>query len=88
LPGKFVIRVVATLGDDTAEASIRQTNSSRTAGVLYKQPVRPWYRDWKWWTLMGAGAAAGGYFSYRAVTTSSNPTISLAPGQITFGGPQ
>ena len=87
LPGKFSIRVVATLGDESAEAAIRQTNSSKAAEVEYKKPPHHWYQDWKWWALIGAGAGAGGYFAARGGTSSSNPTIGLAPGQITIGGP-
>jgi hypothetical protein len=88
LPGTFAIRVVAKFGDETAEATITQTNSAKTTGVEYKPPTHPWYKDWKWLTLMAVGAGAGGYAIYWGVTRSSNPTITLTPGSVTIGGPR
>jgi hypothetical protein len=86
LPGRFTIRVVARFGGESAEASIAQTNSSKSQSVEYKPAHRPWYKDWKWWAIIGAGAGAGGYWIYSSST--SNPTIGLSPGAITIGGPR
>lgn len=93
LPGAFTIRVIARLDNQTAEANIKQTNSATQESVEYsgRMEGRPWYKNWKWWTVIAAGAGAGGYFGYRAVHDSSGPnipTISLTPGSINIGGPQ
>jgi hypothetical protein len=87
LPGSFTIRVIARANEQTAEAIIKQTNSASSDTVEYGPPrSRPWYKDWKWWTVIAAGAGAGGYFAFREGGSSSNPTISLTPGAITIGG--
>lgn len=88
LPGSFVIRVTARFENETASAAIRQTNSGKAMSVEYKPTEKKWYKSWVWWTIIGAGAGAGGYFAYRSISDSSNPTISLAPGAITIGGPR
>lgn len=88
LPGSFVIRVTARFENETATESIRQTNSSSAAAVENRPASRPWYKNWVWWAVIGAGAGAGGYFGYKAATDSSIPTISLTPGAITIGGPR
>jgi hypothetical protein len=88
LPGKFTLRVVARFGEESAEVTIRQMNSTKSASVEYKPISRPWYKDWKWWAVIGGGAGAGAYFGIRAINSSSDPTISLAPGAITIGGPR
>lgn len=86
LPGSFTIRVIARANEQTAEVIIRQTNSTNSETLEYGlPPSRPWYKDWKWWTVIAAGAGAGSYFAFRG---SSSPTISLAPGAITLGGPR
>ena len=87
LPGKFTIRVIAIAGDERAEVVIRQTNSAKAAGVEYKPQSRPWYKDWKWWAVIAAGAGTAGYFGYHAASSTSAPTISLTTGTITIGGP-
>lgn len=87
LPGSFAIRVVAKAGDQVAETLIRQTNSDKVEAVQFRPPPkRPWYKSWKLWTVVLAGAGAGAYLGYRAATSSSSPTISLTPGPIVIGG--
>lgn len=88
LPGRFVIRVTARFENETATESIRQTNSSSAAVVENRPATRPWYKNWVWWAVIGAGAGAGGYIGYKTATDSSIPTISLTPGAITIGGPR
>ncbi len=88
LPGGFIIRVTARFENESATEAIRQTNSTGAARLESRSASRPWYRNWVWWTIIGAGAGAGGYFAYRSATSTSIPTISLTPGIITIGGPR
>ncbi len=91
LAGRFTIRVVARTEDEKAEVSIRQINSTKSDTVEYSaRPGRAWYKDWKWWTVIAAGAGAGAYLGYRSATSSSSPsspTISVAPGGVVIGAP-
>jgi hypothetical protein len=87
LPGSFSIRVIAKANDQTVEALIKQTNSATSDAVQYVAPKGHWYKSWKLWTVVLAGAGVGAYFGYRSATSSSTPpTISLSPGPIVIGG--
>ncbi|MEO8657483.1 MAG: hypothetical protein ABI693_03395 [Bryobacteraceae bacterium] len=87
LSGAFTIRVVAKLNDQTSEALIRQTNSTSLEAVRYGPDSRHWYKSWKFWAVVLAGAGTGAYLGYRSTTSSpANPTITLTPGPITIGG--
>ena len=85
--GRFSIRVTATLGSQSGQAVIAQTNATRTAAAVARRG-RPWYLNWKILALAGAGGAAGGYFAARGGNGAVVPTITLSPGPVVISGPR
>ena len=90
-PGEFAVKVTATFGNRVGRASILQTNSLQLPEELEAKKKSPWYRSWKFWAVVGAGAAA----AVAVVLTTrdsneaaSNPTITITPGSPTFGTPR
>jgi hypothetical protein len=84
--GKFQIKVTATAGNRTAQATITQTNS---AGAYIGPNVAPraWYKKWGVWAVAGAAVAAGTVLLVRR-GGDSTPTIVFTPGGPVFGGPR
>jgi hypothetical protein len=83
MPGKFVIRVTATLGDRKGEAVVSQTNSS--AGYSGPAiPPRPWYRRRKVLAIIGGAAAAGIILALVTGGSSSSSAVSITPGAPVF----
>lgn len=88
IAGTFTIRITATSGGHTAEARIRQTNDRKVPEAMIPLPPKPWYKDWKWWALIGAGAGAGVVTAVMLTNHNGTSTITISPGTITIGGPR
>lgn len=80
-PGRFQILVTARVGASSSEITIRQTNDAKARAVYLKGAPKPWYGDWRWWAVLGGGAAVG----VLAVSAGGGST---APGPGIVGGPQ
>lgn len=87
LPGRFAIKVTATLRDRTGHTTIAQTN------VLEAAPLeKTGIRKIKWWKVAlvagGVGLIVGIVAATRGGSSSSSSnTITLTPGAPTFGTP-
>jgi hypothetical protein len=84
--GSFTIRVTANLAGQTATAAIRQTNDGKAVEAMASAPSRPWYKNWKLWAVIGAGAGAAA--AIPAIRGGGTPTITLSPGPVVIGGPR
>jgi hypothetical protein len=87
-PGSFSIKVTASLAGQTAETRIRQTNDQRVSDAMMPPPPKPWFKDWKWWTVIGAGAGAGIAASVILINRDKTSTITIGSGTIVIGGPR
>ena len=87
-PGTFFIKVRASINGQTAEVRIRQTNERRAMEATIAPPPKPWYKDWKWWAVIGAGAGAGSALGVYLYNRDQTATITIAPGTGTIGGPR
>jgi len=85
LAGRFVIKVNASLGNRTGQASITQTNTA-SAYIGLSVGSRPWYKKWRIWAIAGGVAATGAVVLIRR--RDSTPTIVFTPGGPVFGGPR
>jgi len=86
--GSFSIKVTASIGGQTAETRIRQTNDLKATEPSTALPPKPWYKDWKWWAVIGAGAGAGVAAAVILTDRNSTSTITIAPGTVVVGGPR
>ena len=86
-PGAFSIKVTASLGNETAEARIRQSNDRKVTEAMIPVPPKPWFKNWKWWAVIGAGAGAGIATAVILSNRGDKSTITLSPGPIVIGGP-
>jgi len=86
LPGTFSIKVTASAGGQSGEARIQQTNDANATFAGPIPPPRPWYKSWKRWALIGAGA--GGAVAAVVILTRSDPTVTISPGTVILGGPR
>jgi hypothetical protein len=78
--GRFQIEVVATLGPRRGEASISQTNTSKSATAA--QVSKPFYKK-KWvWIAGGAGVAA--VIVAVILLTGSSNKVTVTPGPPVF----
>lgn len=84
--GSFVIKVTASNGGQTAEARILQTNDRKVSEAMVPLPPKPWYKDWKWWAVIGAGAGASVATAVILTHRSNASTITISPGPIVVGG--
>ena len=80
--GRFDIGVTATAGTRTARAVITQTNSMVPIVAKAKKPL---YKNWKFLTIVAAGAATGIILGTRG-GGSSTPTV-VTVGTPVFGPP-
>lgn len=87
-PGTFSIKVSASLGAQRAEARIRQSNDQRASIAMVPPPPKPWFKDWKWWAVIGAGAGAGIAASVILINRDQTSTITIGPGTVVIGGPR
>lgn len=86
-PGRFVIKVRADLAGQRAETLIAQTNDANVGLAGVAEPPKRWYRNWKWWAVIGAGAVAGTILATRA-GGGGDPTITISPSPVGVGGPR
>ena len=86
--GAFTIKVTASLAGQTAIMGIRQANDGKITEAMVSAPPKSWYKSWKWWTVIGAGAGAGIAAATILTKGNSTPTITLSPGSIGIGGPR
>jgi len=86
--GAFTIKVTASFGGQTVEARIRQTNDLKASEPSVLLPPKPWYKDWKWWAVIGAGAGAGVAAAILLTDRNNTSTITIAPGTVVVGGPR
>ena len=56
--------------------------------AMVSVPPKSWYKSWKWWAVIGAGAGAGIAAATILTKGNSTPTITLSPGSIGIGGPR
>lgn len=87
-PGVFTIKVTATLAGQTAIMAIRQANDSKVTEAMVPLPPKPWYKSWKWWAAIGAGAGAGIAATTILTNRTGTPTITLSTGSVVIGGPR
>jgi hypothetical protein len=87
-PGSFVIKVTASFAGQSGEAIIRQANDAKVLEAMVPLPPKPWYKDWKWWAVIGAGAGAGVATSVILLNRNNTSTITIAPGTVVIGGPR
>jgi hypothetical protein len=88
LPGKFKIKVAATVGTRSGEIDFTQTNSTAAyAGRLL--PSRPLYKRWYFWAIIGGAAAAGLtiWATKGGSSTASTTTVVITPGGPVFSVP-
>lgn len=95
LPGKFLIKVTATSGNRTGEASITQTNA--VGGYIGTAPPakRPLYKRWYVWAIAGGAIAAilaltlthGSSSTPTVPIQTTPPVVGVTPGPPVFGGP-
>ena len=86
--GSFVIKVTASTGTQKTETRIHQTNDRNVKEAMLAQPSKPWYKNWKWWAVIGAGAGAGVAAAVILTNRDQTSTITIAPGGVTIGGPR
>jgi hypothetical protein len=86
--GTFLIKVTATIGTQRGEARIRQTNDRKAEAAHVMPPPKPWYKNWKWWAVIGAGAGAGAAAGIIFSDRNNTATITIAPGSVVVGGPR
>jgi len=84
MPGRFVIKVTASLRNRTGHTTITQTNALEPAKVSSGGGHRI-----KWWKLAIIAGVAGAVVGIVVATRggSSSNTITLTPGTPTFGTP-
>lgn len=87
-PGSFVIRVTASFAGQRGEALIRQANDANVLEAMVPLPPKPWYKNWKWWAVIGAGAGAAIATSVILLNRNNTSTITIAPGTVVIGGPR
>ncbi len=87
-PGSFVIKVTASFAGQSGEAIIRQANDAKVLEAMVPLPPRPWYKNWKWWAVIGAGAGAAIATSVILLDRNNTSTITIAPGTVVIGGPR
>ncbi|MCC7157734.1 MAG: hypothetical protein IT161_24350 [Bryobacterales bacterium] len=87
-PGSFSIRIKAAMTGQTAEVRVRQTNERRAMEATIAPPPKPWYKDWKWWAVIGGGAGAGAGFGIYLYNRDQTANITIAPGTGSIGGPR
>jgi len=85
-PGNFSIKVTATLGEQSAQFRIRQTNDRNAAMAMMPLPPKPWYKSWKKWAIIGGAAGAGIAATVILVDKNDTPTITISPGGVIIGG--
>lgn len=87
-PGSFTIKVTASAGGQSAEARLVQTNDNKAMFAGPVPPPKAWYKNWKWWAVIGAGAGAG--IAAAVILTGRNDaaTITISPGTVVIGGPR
>jgi hypothetical protein len=85
-PGRFTIKVTATLQGQSAMAAIAQTNDAVVMMAGPEPPKKHWYQSWKWWAVIGAGATVGIILLTRSST--KDPTVIIRPSPIDIGGPR
>jgi hypothetical protein len=85
--GAFTMKVTASLAGQTATMAIRQTNGTVTEAMA-SVPSKAWYKSWKWWAAIGAGAGAGIAAATILTNRGNTPTITLSPGPVVIGGPR
>lgn len=88
LPGAFNIVATATFQGQTAQAVLRQRNDSSAVLAAPDPPSSPWYKDWRWWAVIGGAAAGGAFGYYYGFRSSPDPVIRITPGVIAIGGPR
>lgn len=86
--GSYVIKVTASFAGQRGEALIRQANDAKVLEAMVPLPPKPWYKNWKWWAVIGAGAGAGIATSILLRNRNNNATITIAPGTVVIGGPR
>lgn len=87
-PGSFAIKVTASAGGQSAEARIVQTNDSKAMLAGPVPPPKAWYKNWKWWAVIGAGAGAGLGLGLYFWDRNQTATITISPGTVVIGGPR
>lgn len=85
-PGRFSIKVTAAIEGQSAVAGMTQTNDPQVAVAGPEPPPKRWYKNWKWWAIIGAGATAGIILLTRS--SHKDPTIVITPSPIDIGGPR
>jgi uncharacterized protein involved in exopolysaccharide biosynthesis len=80
--------VTATFAGQRGEALIRQVNDAKILEAMVPPPPKPWYKNWKWWAVIGAGAGAGIAAAVILVDRDQTSTITIAPGTPSIGGPR
>ena len=88
IAGAFTIKVTASIGGQTAETRIHQSNDAKVADAMLAVPPKPWYKNWKWWAIIGAGAGAGVAATVILINRDQTSTITIAPGGVVIGGPR
>ncbi|BDC53174.1 hypothetical protein F183_A54890 (plasmid) [Bryobacterales bacterium F-183] len=87
VPGRFAIKVRAVLGEQKTETIIAQFNDPQALVAGVQDPPKRWYKNWKWWAVIAAGATAGAILATRAGGGGS-PTITITPSPVGIGGPR
>lgn len=87
-PGAFAIRVTASFAGQSGEAQIRQANDAKVLEAMVPLPPKPWYKNWKWWAVIGAGAGAGIATVMILSGRNDTTTITIGSGSIGIGGPR
>jgi len=87
-PGSFAIKVTANFAGQSGEALIRQANDAKVLEAMVPAPPKPWYKSWKWWAVIGAGAGGGIATSMILLNRNKTSTITIAPGTVVIGGPR
>ncbi|MGJ5813882.1 hypothetical protein [Paludibaculum fermentans] len=86
--GAFAIRVTASFAGQTGETRIRQANDANVQEAMVPAPPKPWFKNWKWWAVIGAGAGAGVATAMILSGRNDKTTITIGTGSIGIGGPQ
>jgi hypothetical protein len=83
--GNFEVRVTATRGNETGEATVTMTNVAKVVGEVRAARKRWWSSRW-----IKIGAVAGAVTAVVLLTRgdSDESTITISPGSPTIGGPQ
>lgn len=88
VPGTFFIRVTASLGDQKSETRIRQINEKDLLEPAAIVPPKAWYKQRKWWAVIGAAAGGGIATGVILSGRTSPPTVTISPAPIGIGGPR